>query len=99
LFPVQITSAAVPGPALLTVRGTLGTGLVKTATLFVNVISDFTLTVTPPSMATHRIPVNPGGAIQLSVRVVPISGFAGTVSIDFDFPHLPNLPTGFQDRN
>src|SRR5207245_2181003 len=44
-FPVHITRAAVPGPALLTVRGTLGTGFVKTATLFVNVISDFTLNV------------------------------------------------------
>src|SRR2546428_792509 len=37
------------------------------------------------------IRVNPGDTIALCVTVVPISGFAGTVAIDF-----PNLPTGFQ---
>src|SRR3989442_1654993 len=88
-FPVRVTSAAVPGPALLTVRGTLGPGFVKTATFFVDVISDFALNVSPPS-TPNPLPVAPGGTIQLSVRVVPISGFAGTVSIDF-----LNLPTGF----
>jgi hypothetical protein len=84
-FPVQVTAAAAPGPAYIVVRGSTGTSLVKTATLFVDVISDFTLTVSAPSQ------FGPSRTLQVSVSVVPISGFAGTVVIDF-----PGLPAGFQ---
>src|SRR6266404_6311605 len=89
-FPIAISAAASPGPALITVRGTLSSGAIKTATLFLNVISDFTLQVTPVTSAANPALVLPGGTLQVGVQVVPISGFAGTVAIDF-----PNLPTGF----
>src|SRR5437899_1345223 len=52
---------------------------------------NFNLNVNPPSTLATPIRVNPGGTIALSVTVVPISGFAGTVAIDF-----PDLPRGFQ---
>lgn len=89
-FSLSISAAAVPGPALITVRGTSSSGITRTATLFLNVISDFTLTVTPVTSATNPTGTLPGGTLQIGVQVVPISGFAGTVAIDF-----PNLPTGF----
>jgi hypothetical protein len=89
-FPITVSAAALPGPALLTVRGTLSSGAVKTTTLFVNVISDFTLNLTPASSQANPAIIVAGGTLQLGVQVVPISGFAGTVTIDF-----PNLPAGF----
>src|SRR5713226_6589159 len=89
-FPLTISAAALPGPALITVRGTVSSGAVKTATLFLNVISDFTLSVTPVTSATNPVGTLQGGTLQVGVQVVPISGFAGTVAIDF-----PNLPAGF----
>ena len=89
-FPITISAAASPGPALITVRGTLSSGAVKTSTLFLNVISDFTLQVTPVTSAANPAFVLPGGTLQVGVQAVPISNFAGTVAVDF-----PNLPTGF----
>ena len=89
-FPIAISAAASPGPALITVRGTLSSGAVKTTTLFLNVISDFTLNVTPASSQANPLIIVAGLARQIAVQVVPISGFAGTVAIDF-----PNLPAGF----
>src|SRR5216683_5654820 len=89
-FSLSISAAAVPGPALITVRGTSSFGITRTATLFLNVISDFTLNVTPVTSATSPAGTPPGGTLQVGVQVVPISGFAGTVAIDF-----PNLPAGF----
>jgi hypothetical protein len=89
-FPMSISAAALPGPALITVRGTLSSGAVRTASLFLNVISDFTLSVTPVTSATNPIGTLQGGMLQVGVQVVSISGFAGTVAIDF-----PNLPAGF----
>lgn len=89
-FPLSISSAALPGPALITVRGTTSSGAVRTASLFLNVISDFTLSVTPVTSGTNPAATLPGGTLQIGVQVVPISGFAGTVTIDF-----PNLPAGF----
>ena len=86
-FPIAISAAAAPGPALITVRGTLSSGAVKTATLFLNVTSDFTLNVTPPSSQANPIQGSNLAPIQLNVQVVPTSGFAATVAIDF-----PNLP-------
>jgi hypothetical protein len=86
-FPIAISAAAAPGPALITVRGTLSSGAVKTATLFLNVISDFTLGVTPPSSQANPIQGSNLAPLQLNVQVVPTSGFAATVAIDF-----PNLP-------
>src|SRR5713226_3409211 len=89
-FPLSISAAALPGPALITVRGTLSSGAIRTASLFLNVISDFTLSVTPVTSATNPVGTLQGGTLQVGVQVVPISGFAGTVAIDF-----PNLPAGF----
>jgi FecR protein/CARDB len=89
-FPIAISAAASPGPALITLRGTLSSGAVKTATLFLNVISDFTLQVTPASSQAAPNFVTPSGTLTLQVGVVSISGFAGTVIVD-----TPNLPAGF----
>jgi FecR protein/CARDB len=89
-FPITVSAAASPGPALITVRGTTNSGAIRTATLFLNVISDFTLQTTPATSATNPAGTLPGGTLQVGVQVVPISGFAGTVAIDF-----PNLPAGF----
>ena len=89
-FPITVSSAASPGPAFITVRGTSSLGVIRTASLFVNVTSDFTLSVTPVTSATSPAGTLPGGTLQVGVQVVPISGFTGTVAIDF-----PNLPTGF----
>src|SRR5229473_1442550 len=89
-FPITISAAASPGPAFITVRGTSSLGVIRTASLFGNVSSDFTLSVTPVTSATSPAGTLPGGTLQVGVQVVPISGFAGTVAIDF-----PNLPTGF----
>src|SRR6266852_1329147 len=89
-FPITVSSAASPGPAFITVRGTSSLGVIRTASLFLNVTSDFTLSVTPVTSATSPAGTLPGGTLQVGVQVVPISGFAGTVAIDF-----PNLPTGF----
>jgi hypothetical protein len=89
-FPITISAAASPGPAFITVRGTSSLGVVRTASLFLNVTSDFTLSVTPVTSAAAPALTLPGGTLQVGVQVVPISGFAGTVAIDF-----PNLPTGF----
>lgn len=89
-FPIAISAAASPGPALITVRGTLSSGAIKTTTLFLNVISDFTLSVTPASSQANPAIIVAGGTQQVGVQVVPLSGFAGTVTIDF-----PNLPAGF----
>src|SRR5258708_822262 len=89
-FTLSISAAASPGPALLTVRGTLSSGVTRTATLFLNVISDFTLIVTPATSAANPVGTLQGGTLQVGVQVVPISGFAGAVAIDF-----PNLPAGF----
>jgi FecR protein len=89
-FPLTISAAAEPGPALITVRGTLSSGAIRTATLFLNVISDFTLSVTPASSQATPAHVLAGGTLQVTVQVVPISGFAGSVAVDF-----PNLPAGF----
>jgi hypothetical protein len=89
-FPITISAAASPGPALITVRGTLSSGAIKTTTLFLNVISDFTLSVTPASSQANPAIIVAGGTQQVGVQVVPLSGFAGTVAIDF-----PNLPAGF----
>jgi len=86
-FPLAISAAAQPGPALITVRGTLSSGAVKTATLFLNVTSDFTLSVTPPSSQANPIPASNLAPLQLNVQVVPTNAFAATVAIDF-----PNLP-------
>src|SRR5262249_61439088 len=85
--PWTISAAGARGPALITVRGTLSSGAVKTATLFLNVTSDFTLNVTPPSSAANPIQGSNLAPITLNVQVVPSFGFAGTVAIDF-----PNLP-------
>jgi hypothetical protein len=89
-FPITISAAASPGPAFITVRGTSSLGVIRTASLFLNVTSDFTLSVTPVTSATNPAKTLPGGTLQVGVQVVPISGFAGTVAIDF-----PNLPAGF----
>src|SRR5216683_2100456 len=89
-FPITISAAASPGPAFITVRGTSSLGVIRTASLFLNVTSDFTLSVTPVTSATNPIGTLQGGTLQVGVQVVPIAGFAGTVVIDF-----PNLPTGF----
>jgi hypothetical protein len=89
-FPITVSAAASPGPAFITVRGTSSLGVVRTASLFLNVTSDFTLSVTPVTSATNPARTPPGGTLQVGVQVVPISGFAATVAIDF-----PNLPTGF----
>ncbi len=89
-FSLSISAAAVPGPALITVRGTSSFGITRTATLFLNVISDFSLSVTPATSATNPVGTVPGGTLRVVVQVVPISGFAGTVAIDFT-----NLPAGF----
>ena len=89
-FPLSISAVASPGPALITVRGTLSSGVVKTTALFVNVISDFTLNVTPATSQNTPAALVAGGSVPVSVQVVPISGFASTVAIDF-----PNLPAGF----
>src|SRR6266478_2781459 len=89
-FPITVSAAASPGPAFITVRGTSSLGVIRTASLFLNVTSDFTLSVTPVTSATSPAGTLPGGTLQVGLQVVPISGFAGTVAIDF-----PNLPTGF----
>src|SRR5229473_2213223 len=89
-FPITVSAAASPGPAFITVRGTSSLGVIRTASLFLNVTSDFTLSVTPVTSATNPIGTLQGGTLQVGVQVVPIAGFAGTVVIDF-----PNLPTGF----
>src|SRR6266852_2302567 len=89
-FPITISATASPGPAFITVRGTSSLGVIRTASLFLNVTSDFTLSVTPATSATSPAGTLPGGTLQVGVQVVPISGFAGAVAIDF-----PNLPTGF----
>src|SRR6266404_7968640 len=89
-FPITVSAAASPGPALITVRGTLSSGAIKTATLFLNVISDFTLNVSPASSQAAPNLIASGGTLTLAVSVVSISGFAGTVIID-----TPNLPAGF----
>jgi hypothetical protein len=89
-FPITVSAAASPGPALITVRGTTNSGAIRTATLFLNVISDFTLQTTPSTSATNPVGTLPGSTLQVGVQVVAISGFAGTVAIDF-----PNLPAGF----
>jgi hypothetical protein len=89
-FPITISAAASPGPAFITVRGTSSLGVIRTAALYLNVISDFTLSVTPVTSATNPAGTLPGGTLQVGVQVVPISGFAATVAIDF-----PNLPAGF----
>jgi hypothetical protein len=88
-FPLTVGSNAAPGPALITVRGRLSSGTVKTATLFLNVTSDFTLSVTPPSSQANPIQISNLAPLVLNVQVVPAFGFTGTVNIDF-----PNLPTG-----
>ena len=88
-FPLTISAAALPGPALITIRGTSSFGAIRTATLFLNVTSDFTLNVTPPSSPGNPILASNLAPIQLNVQVVAAFGFAGTVAIDF-----PNLPTG-----
>lgn len=85
-FPLTISNAAAPGPAQITVRGTSGTNLVKTDTVFLNVTSDFTLIATSPS----NFVVTRNTSMQVDVQVVPISGFAGAVTVDFI-----NLPAGF----
>jgi hypothetical protein len=85
-FPLQVTSAAAPGPAQITVRATSATSLVKTSTVFINVTSDFTVTA---NSATGFVG-GPGGTIPVTVTVVPISGFAGSVVVDF-----LSLPAGF----
>jgi len=85
-FPLQVTSSAAPGPAQITVRATSATSLVKTSTVFLSVISDFTVTA---SSATGFVG-GPGGSIPVNVTVVPISGFAGSVVVDF-----LSLPAGF----
>lgn len=90
-FPVQVTPAAAPGPAIITVRATVGTGLVKTFPVFVDVTSDFTLNVIPATSPAAPAQVNANRTLNLSVQIVPVSGFAGSVLIDF-----PNPPAGFQ---
>src|SRR5260370_19473230 len=85
-----MSAAAVPGPALITVRGTLSSGVIRTASLLLNVISDFTLIVTPATSAAAPVGTLQGGTLQVGLQVVPISGFAGTVAVDF-----PDLPAGF----
>jgi hypothetical protein len=89
-FPIQVTSAAVPGPAIVTVRATVGTGLVKSQAVFVDVVSDFTLVVSPATSNTSPAQVNANRTLNLTVQVLPVLGFAGNVLIDF-----PNLPAGF----
>jgi uncharacterized repeat protein (TIGR01451 family) len=74
------------------VRATFSTGVVKTTTLFVNVISDFTLGVTPTTSQANPAVSRAGGSVQVSVQVVAISGFASTNMVAIDFP---NLPPGF----
>jgi hypothetical protein len=88
-FPLAISAQAAPGPALITVRATLSSGAVKTATLFLNVTSDFTLNVTPTSSAANPIQATNLSPLQLNVQVVPSFGFSATVAIDF-----LNLPAG-----
>src|SRR6266851_5564201 len=89
-FPITVSAAASPGPAFITVRGTSSLGVIRTASLFLNVTSDFTLSVTPVTSATNPIGTLQGGTLQVGLQVVPIAGFAGAVVIDF-----PILPTGF----
>jgi hypothetical protein len=89
-FPITVSTAASPGPALITVRGTTNSGAIRTATLFLNVISDFTLQTAPATSATNPVGTLPGSTLQVGVQVISISNFAGTVAIDF-----PNLPAGF----
>lgn len=85
-FPLQVTSASVPGPAQVTVRGTSGGSLVRTDTVFLNVTSDFTLT----AVSSTNFLVQRNTSMPVDVTVVPISGFAGTVLVDF-----PALPAGW----
>jgi hypothetical protein len=89
VFPVQVTSAAAPGPAQIILRATFGTGIVKTATVFADVVSDFTLNVTPGTSPANPLQVRQGASAPITVQIVPISGFAGTTLIDF-----PSPPTG-----
>ena len=85
-FSLQVTAAAPPGPAQVIVRGTSSTNLVKTDVVFLNVVSDFTLTAT----STANFIVARNTSLPVDVTVVPISGFAGSVQVDF-----VGLPAGF----
>jgi hypothetical protein len=78
-FPMTVTAGASPGPALITVRSASSANVVRTAAVFAVVTSDFTLTATS---ATGFVG-SPGGTIPVTVNVVPISGFAGSVLVDF----------------
>lgn len=84
-FPLQVAASAAPGPALITVRGASTTNVVQTVSVFAVVVSDFTMTATSPT----NFVTSPGGTLSVTVNVVPISGFAGTVLVDF-----LNLPAG-----
>ena len=85
-FPLTVTPGASPGPALITVRAASATAVVQTVPVFAVVASDFTLTASSPT----NFVTSPGGSLSITVNVVPISGFAGTVLVDF-----LNLPAGF----
>jgi hypothetical protein len=89
-FTINVTSAAVPGPAIVNVRATVSTGLVKTQAVFVDVTSDFSVVVSPATSSTNPAQVNANRTLNLTVQVLPVLGFAGSVLIDF-----PNLPAGF----
>jgi hypothetical protein len=86
VFPVQVTAAAAPGPAQIILRATFGTGIVKTATVFADVVSDFSLSVTPATSPANPLQVRAGGSAPITAQVAVISGFAGTVLIDFPSP-------------
>jgi PKD repeat protein len=85
-LPVQVSAAAAPGPAALTVQAIFGGTFIKTSTVFLDVTSDFTLTAT----STSGFVAARGTSIPIDVTVVPISGFAASVLVDF-----PGLPAGF----
>jgi hypothetical protein len=53
--------------------------VVRTSSVFAVVASDFTLTASSPT----GFVAGPGGTMPIVVNVVPISGFAASVSVDF----------------
>lgn len=88
-FQIDVAASAAAGDTQLTLTGTSG-ALTVNVTVFLRLRGQFSLSLTAGSSATNPLVVAPGGSQNVSVSVVPVGSFFGSVLISTYTYYLPS---------
>ncbi len=93
-FQIQIAAGATAGDTQLTVTGTSG-ALTVNLTVFLRLRGQFSLSISAGTSGNNPLVVAPGGSQIVSVGVVPVGSFFGTVLISTSTFSIPAGVTVF----